>query len=35
VAPVISTPPSGPSIDTSISSTYSLEDPGNHLLDLW
>jgi hypothetical protein len=27
VAPVISTPPSGPSIDTGISSTYSSEDP--------
>jgi hypothetical protein len=34
--PVISTPPSGPSsIDHSTSSTYSSEDPENHLLDLW
>jgi hypothetical protein len=36
VAPVISTPPSGPSIDTTASQApIAPEDPENHLLDLW
>jgi hypothetical protein len=33
---VISTPPSGPSIDTTASQApIAPEDPENHLLDLW
>jgi hypothetical protein len=35
VAPVISTPPSGPSIDTTSQAPIAQRILKNHLLDLW